>query len=66
MKKTYLNPTIKILKFSPVQLLEGSPRGVTGEGGGNSGTGLDGGIGGDDGEDTGGPTAKRGLWDSEW
>lgn len=68
MKKTYLNPSVKVLKFNPIQLLEVSPRGVTGENGGNSGTGLDGGIGNDgDGDgDTGGPSAKRGLWDSEW
>ncbi len=66
MKKTYLNPTVKVLKFSPIQLLEGSPRGITGEGGGNSGTGLDGPIGDDGGEGTGGPSAKSGLWDSEW
>jgi len=65
MKKTYLNPTVKVLKFSSIQLLAGSPRDISGEGGGNSGTGLDGPIVGDDGEPTGGPSAKSGIWDSE-
>lgn len=66
MKKTYLNPSVKILKFSPIQLLAGSPTSITGEDGDDSGTGLDGPIGGDTGEGTGGPTAKSGIWDSEY
>lgn len=66
MKKTYLNPSVKILKFNPIQLLAGSPTSITGENGGSSDTGLDGPIGGDTGEGTGGPTAKSGIWDSEY
>ena len=44
MKKTYLNPSVKILKFNPIQLLAGSPTSITGENGGSSDTGLDGPI----------------------